>query len=178
MAPSAHQSEIEPAASRHLIALDGVRGLAILLVLVYHLTLGMTGSGLGARLFLKLTSTGWCGVDLFFVLSGFLITGILIDARKSPHRFRNFYARRALRIFPLYYAVLIVVFVLLPPFAARLRGLALSMMPASGSGCTVRISSPRCATRGFHSDISGRSRSKSISISSGPQSSSGAIAKA
>jgi peptidoglycan/LPS O-acetylase OafA/YrhL len=105
----------------HVPALDGVRGLAIGLVLVYHLTLGMQGQGLASRLLFKLTSTGWCGVDLFFVLSGFLITGILCDAKASPHRFRNFYARRALRIFPLYYATLAIVFAGLPMFVSALR---------------------------------------------------------
>jgi peptidoglycan/LPS O-acetylase OafA/YrhL len=122
--PSRHQSELATASSRHLLALDGVRGLAILLVLIYHFTLGMSGSGLASRLFLKLTATGWCGVDLFFVLSGFLITGILFDAKESPHRFRNFYARRALRIFPLYYGILIFVFVFLPLIAPRPEGRA------------------------------------------------------
>ena len=106
----------------HIPALDGVRGLAILLILVYHFTLGMTGRGLAARLLIKGTSAGWCGVDLFFVLSGFLITGILHDARGAPHRFRNFYARRALRIFPLYYGCLAVLFAALPWIAARVGG--------------------------------------------------------
>jgi peptidoglycan/LPS O-acetylase OafA/YrhL len=91
-----------------------VRGLAILFVLVYHFTLGMTGQSLVSRLFAKVTSAGWCGVDLFFVLSGFLITGILLDSKESPGRFRNFYARRALRIFPLYYATLLATFAALP----------------------------------------------------------------
>lgn len=100
--------------SRHIAALDGVRGLAIGCVLAYHVTLGMTGQGLPARLLAKATSAGWCGVDLFFVLSGFLITGILLDAKDSPRRFRNFYARRALRIFPLYYGTLLLTFAALP----------------------------------------------------------------
>jgi len=107
--------------SAHLGVLDGVRGLAILLVLVYHFTLDMAGQDLPSRLFFRLTAAGWCGVDLFFVLSGFLITGILYDAKESPHRFRNFYARRALRIFPLYYTTLTIIFALLP-WASRQVG--------------------------------------------------------
>lgn len=102
----------------HLPALDGVRGLAILLVLVLHLSdfaqaLWAASSPLD-RLVLRLTSAGWVGVDLFFVLSGFLITGILVDAKERAGYFRNFYARRVLRIFPLYYGFLIVIFLLLP----------------------------------------------------------------
>lgn len=97
--------------SGHVPALDGIRGLAVLLVLVYHFTLNMTGQDFVTKAILKVTAAGWCGVDLFFVLSGFLITGILADTNGGPHRYRTFYARRALRIFPLYYFLLAAVFI-------------------------------------------------------------------
>jgi peptidoglycan/LPS O-acetylase OafA/YrhL len=97
----------------HLPALDGLRGVAILMVMWNHFTPALlTGvtSDVG-RAMHRLANAGWAGVDLFFVLSGFLITGILLDAkndRVSPGRyFGCFYARRTLRIFPLYYAVLV-----------------------------------------------------------------------
>ena len=95
-------------------ALDGLRGVAILLVLFHHQTLlRLDGSGVDPW-FGRLFHVGWCGVDLFFVLSGFLITGLLLDAKGGPHYFRNFYARRTLRIFPLYYAVVFFSLVILP----------------------------------------------------------------
>ena len=100
----------------HVPALDGIRGIAILLVMVHHFTIfgmGAPTTVLDKRVY-KLFAAGWCGVDLFFVLSGFLITGILLDAKGGAHFFRNFYMRRFLRIFPLYYGFLFAFFVLLP----------------------------------------------------------------
>ena len=103
---------------------DGLRGLAILLVLIGH-------SG-----FLEALPNAWMleytrfGVDLFFVLSGFLITGILADSKGSQHYFRNFYARRALRIWPLYYLVLFLAFVIAPLFAPSMRPAAAGIWPA------------------------------------------------
>src|SRR5213594_1167134 len=83
--------------------LDGIRGVAILVVIIHN-------SGRFPRLF----ANGWMGVDLFFVLSGFLITGILLDTKESEGYFKNFYIRRCLRIWPLYYSLLLSMFVLVP----------------------------------------------------------------
>src|SRR2546423_8385064 len=101
----------------HQPGLDGVRGLAILLVLAVHFVGNATPVTWGERLAVKLGNYGVLGVDLFFVLSGFLITGLLLDAKGGRHYFRNFYARRTLRIFPLYYFVLGLLLVVLPRFA-------------------------------------------------------------
>jgi peptidoglycan/LPS O-acetylase OafA/YrhL len=86
--------------------LDSVRGLAVLVVLL-HNTDNNLYTGFIAR-------NGWMGVDLFFVLSGFLITGILLDTKGTDGYFRKFYARRCLRIWPLYYCALIFMFVVVP----------------------------------------------------------------
>ena len=100
--------KIQPPPHHHIAALDGLRGCAVLLVLFHHL-----GSSLESEFKIRhsplwLGRIGWSGVELFFVLSGFLITGILYDSKGKSGYFRNFYARRVLRIFPLYYAALLV----------------------------------------------------------------------
>jgi peptidoglycan/LPS O-acetylase OafA/YrhL len=104
------------ASTHHIPALDGLRGVAILLVVLHHFSfyggyrpLGPIDEFVGA-----LANAGWSGVDLFFVLSGFLITRILYASDRERHYFRNFYARRILRIFPLYYATLAFFFLLEP----------------------------------------------------------------
>ncbi|HVF49063.1 MAG TPA: acyltransferase [Pyrinomonadaceae bacterium] len=90
---------------RRVPELDGLRGVAILLVLFYHY---FQSAQMPAAL-AALGRLSWSGVDLFFVLSGFLVGGILLDARTSPNYFKTFYARRAYRILPLY-ALLCVAF--------------------------------------------------------------------
>ena len=87
-------------------ALDGLRGIAILLVLVGHLIEIQPTSALTGWLNQAIKSL-WIGVDLFFVLSGYLITDILVRTRQDARRVRNFYMRRALRIFPAYYLIVI-----------------------------------------------------------------------
>ncbi len=102
---------------QHQPALDGVRGLAILGVLMSHFVPALAdafGTSWRARL-VGYAGPGAWGVDLFFVLSGFLITGILLDTRESPDYWRSFYGRRALRIFPLYYLFLIGLYLTNPP---------------------------------------------------------------
>jgi peptidoglycan/LPS O-acetylase OafA/YrhL len=108
------------------LELDGLRAFAFLAVFLHH------AFGLPMM---------WAGVDLFFVLSGYLITGILLKDRDRPDYFRRFYARRFLRIFPPYYLVLLVVFALTYPgwrsdwyvYAAYVSNVRSALSPQVGS---------------------------------------------
>jgi len=91
--------------------LQGLRGLAVLAVVIYHCHPRLEGTWIHYA-----SLWGWAGVNLFFVLSGFLITSILLEAREKPHYFKNFYGRRALRIWPVYVLVLVVVYLNAPWF--------------------------------------------------------------
>jgi len=100
--------------------LDGIRGIAIWMVLLVHIVYGFSNGPVYALsnspgaldfvppVILLIVRHGWLGVNLFFMLSGFLITGILLGSKDRPHYFKNFYIRRVLRIMPLYFACVIV----------------------------------------------------------------------
>jgi peptidoglycan/LPS O-acetylase OafA/YrhL len=105
----------------HLPVLDGVRGLAILMVMLLHFVANVPPADRIEGAIVGVTNYGSYGVELFFVLSGFLITGILYDTHDEPRHFLNFYMRRCLRIFPLYYGVLALVF-FVAPLIRLLRG--------------------------------------------------------
>ncbi|MGH9589456.1 MAG: acyltransferase family protein [Terracidiphilus sp.] len=91
--------------------LQGLRGLAVLAVIFYHCVPRLTGTWIYSA-----SLWGWAGVNLFFILSGFLITSILLESREKPHYLRNFYMRRVLRIWPVYVLCLIVVYLNAPWF--------------------------------------------------------------
>jgi peptidoglycan/LPS O-acetylase OafA/YrhL len=139
----------ETALRTHLPSLDGLRGVAILAVFLFHYAGGAPKQS--HSLFTDSISMaiefGWTGVDLFFVLSGFLITGILIDTRSQTNYYKNFYARRILRIFPAYYLML-TAYLLLTPFlhmhwkAGHLFFLAFLGYPAALLWPNLQIISP------------------------------------
>lgn len=94
-------------------ALDGIRALAVTMVFFNHYGGGSHG-GFILQLLNRIRWNGWAGVDVFFVLSGFLITGILFDTRNDSHFFKRFFARRSLRIFPVFYLLCAILLLLTP----------------------------------------------------------------
>ena len=94
--------EVRTTAAARIPALDGLRGIAILQVLLWHGLFDNHATSSPEPGFWSLLHLTWSGVDLFFVLSGFLIGGILLDAKESPRYFATFYLRRAYRILPVY----------------------------------------------------------------------------
>lgn len=118
----------------HILPLDGLRGVAVLLVFVFHaigVEIPKASGAVGAVA--AFARWGYSGVDLFFVLSGFLITRILLRTRSSPEFYKNFYMRRVLRVFPLYYLAVVLAFFVLPRIAAShlSRGLYARPVPFS-----------------------------------------------
>ena len=104
-----------PSITPRLPTLDGIRGLASVLVLCHNVQLLQTPNGLLARAVETGFDRGWVGVQLFFVLSVYLITGILLDTKTAPNHFSSFFTRRALRIFPLYYLTLVLLLLIVFP---------------------------------------------------------------
>jgi peptidoglycan/LPS O-acetylase OafA/YrhL len=99
---------------KYIPQFDYLRGIAVLVVMLFHASHDVQSFSMA-----RYVEFGWTGVDLFFVLSGFLITGILFDTREEKGYFVNFYARRILRIWPLYFALLGIMFVAVPLVAPR-----------------------------------------------------------
>jgi peptidoglycan/LPS O-acetylase OafA/YrhL len=111
----------------HIRELDGLRGVAVILVIALHTFNRASYFTTNPVLlfFTKLAAVGWVGVDIFFTLSGFLITSILLQAREKGDYFKNFYARRVLRIFPLYYIAIMMILL----FAPKIEEEFLSQLP-------------------------------------------------
>ena len=106
---------VEPTPSGRLPELDGIRGIAIIWVVLYNTTDLLPPTLHGAwQMLAFLVHPGWIGVQLFFALSGFLITQSLLDTQRATNYFRAFYARRALRTLPLYYTVLSLLLIVAP----------------------------------------------------------------
>jgi peptidoglycan/LPS O-acetylase OafA/YrhL len=124
-----------PDFTRRIPQLDGLRGVAIAMVVVFHyVAYAVDGGAPRALAFIAFPAAlGWSGVELFFVLSGFLIGGALIDARESSTYFRTFYFRRACRIFPLYFSFLAIVLIAIH----FLRPLPLFDGPSPWRSCLV-----------------------------------------
>ena len=115
--------------SGHVLALDGVRGLAILAVLAVHLLQSNDrSSSIVVQTLFSIRGLLWSGVTLFFSLSGYLITGILFDTLGSEGYFRKFFARRALRIFPLYYGLILLLLLLTWPLRLDWHGQAYRLL--------------------------------------------------
>ncbi len=114
---------------KHFPALDGLRGLAALMVVAHHSAATYWHFNVFDKAYIRATSFLWVGVDLFFILSGFLITGILLNTRTSPTYFRTFYGRRAVRIFPLYYTFLAIFYFVVPILGVQLAGIDLKSEP-------------------------------------------------
>lgn len=99
---------------KYIKQLDGIRAIAALMVMFFHFFKNIEANSQFYSAIKKISIFGQTGVSLFFVLSGFLITRILLSTKEKKNYFKNFYLRRALRIFPLYYLFLIIYYFLIP----------------------------------------------------------------
>ncbi len=116
------EASMDAGKPKHLPSLDGIRGLAIVMVLLTHFGNSLADEPAVEESIKQILHRGWYGVDLFFVLSGFLITGILIDSLNSRSYFSTFYIRRILRIFPLYYFFLFFLYAIRRPLVGWIWG--------------------------------------------------------
>lgn len=109
--PARQSEDAGEGAPRRVPELDGLRGVAIGLVLIWHYGVNLLPPGPARRICERWLWFFWSGVDLFFVLSGFLIAGILLDHARDQRYFSTFFVRRACRIFPVYYLTLACCFI-------------------------------------------------------------------
>lgn len=112
--PQLTEGRMRQGVVKRLSELDGLRGIAIVAVIFHHIAQGLPEQGGMLGHWLSLTRAGWLGVDVFFALSGFLITRGLLNTVNHPRYYRNFYVRRVLRLAPLYLLTLGLVFVAVP----------------------------------------------------------------
>ena len=138
--------------------LDSLRGVAVLSVLFFH-GIAPPASPVwtsAERMLLSILGYGWVGVNLFFVLSGFLITGILIDSRNDGHYYSHFYARRALRILPALWSMLLLLLIsgsIDWRFFGAKRTLPRQFCHPDGSGSAVRTVMVACGGGTFLSSV-------------------------
>jgi peptidoglycan/LPS O-acetylase OafA/YrhL len=144
-----------PQGQQHIQAIDGLKGFVICILLV-HYNFIFKPDGLLERIYFLGVQYSLMALDIFFVVSGFLITGILIRSRGHEKYFRNFYARRSLRIFPLYYVFLVLYFFLLPAlWPEATQALRVDWLPwFFGYGANIYMSvfgdSPVAGTASIH----------------------------
>ena len=108
VAPLSLSKRLKAAEPNHKPELDGIRGIALLAVMLSHGGPLIIRGGILSKILVYSMVPGWSGVELFFVLSGFLIAGILLKTKSADNYFSSFYARRFLRIFPIYYLAVTV----------------------------------------------------------------------
>ena len=132
----------KPKAFPRFPELDGLRGIAVLMVFFHHITLIDTVPWHRTQTFLKaIGEPGRAGVDVFFVLSGFLITSILLRERASVSYYRDFYWKRVLRVLPLYLLVLAIIATVVP-HSLRYVLLALVFLANFASVLHVNLPTP------------------------------------
>jgi peptidoglycan/LPS O-acetylase OafA/YrhL len=147
----------------HYPGLDGLRGIAVISVIIFHTLWNSPSNSTAEKLVIHAANVGWVGVDLFFVLSGFLITGILLDQRENLHFFRTFYTRRVLRIVPVYATFLLFIMWLAPAVHAASPEAATRLVETQGWYWAYLVN-VFLATHGFGAAAQGTSHLWSLSV--------------